>query len=356
MSRLGRPAPCPPPEDLTALAHGEGSAEERARLLRHLLGCPPCHALHGAALAVLGALADAGAARATRAPWPGPAAQGASRAAWGWSLLPPAAAAAVVAGLLLLPAAAPAAPARDPAGAVPRPPAESASGPGAPAGTGAAAVQPEGGLSEEARLRLLAGQAGDGRWPALGAGPGPGGEASATALALLALLKAGPPTAGDPATLVAVSAALRWLEAEAPALARRAPTGLDHVRAAALATTALLRAQRVQPDARTEAGLGLLLPALAAAVPAGAADHATRPWLEQALALAEQQGSRPAARAHRVLAAVPAPPSPDAPRPRPPPTHDCTAVDLALEALREEPPVRLLALAPRCRAAVAPAR
>lgn len=349
------PAPgCPAPEDLTALAHGEGSVEERAALLRHVLACPPCHAEHEAARAMLLRLAALGAARASgadlRASAAGPASAeplptAAPRPRLGWLLgaLPPVAAALLVALTLTLP----------------RPTGDADDG-APPEGTGLAAAGaapaplrlahgPR--LADVVVTQLLAAQAADGRWHADGELSGLPGDACATGVVLLALLRDGAASLERASVEAAVVAATRWLEAESSALCRTGEHGLDRLRAQAVLSAALLRVGELRPDVRTQEALERLLEGLVAGAEEGAADRATRPWLEYALASAETQGWRAAGRARRLL--------PEAPRGAPRETPEagaeaprtCTALGLALEALRDAPPVRTLALAPVCRVA-----
>lgn len=344
-----RPATlCPAGEDLTALAHGEGTAEERARLLRHVLACPTCREAHAQAQAVLLSLADLGAARATHAP---PRAITPAAGRWGWLLAPPAAAAALVGALLLTSAPVPQA---EPAASRAAAPASAAPDPASGAAPQPAVGDPTGG----GWTRLLAAQERDGRWAhdaALAAVPG---DASATGLALLALLRDGDAALRRPGVDTAVAEGTRWLEAQTDGLTEAAGAGLDHLRTAAVVGSALLRAHALRPDARTQAAIERLLPALTDAVPVGSDDHATRPWLAYAFDLAQAGGWRQAHRAQRALAARPPAPAPEGLRAERGPAEavECTPLGLALEALREEPPVRTLAMALACRPEPAPPR
>ncbi len=329
-------AGCPPGADLTAHAHGEGDSAQRARVARHLLACGPCRGRHDADARLLLELRALGAARSLPPP---PQVAVRSRR---WLAYVPPVAAAVLVGLALLAPTTPEQRAPEPravASATPerRPPhATSATTAG-----------------QERLAQLLGSQAEDGHWEAEGGSLG-ADDASATGVVLLALLHEGALGAGSEALDLAVRSGSRWLAAR---LAGADP-GLHALPAAprAVLLAALARTLYTTKDPALAPSSAALLADLTARLARGEVDSAAQPWVDYALAAAEE-AALPGARAARreLLAQVPRAALGPQARPLSPPLLassvplDCTPLRSAIEVLRDEPPVRTLALGPACR-------
>ena len=324
--REPRAAACPGPEDLTALAHGEGRGEARSALIRHVLSCPACRREHAASERILLALRGLGAARASHAPEVIAPAR-ARTLGWGW--VPPAVAAAAVALALLVPLGS------RPAGAA-RPP---------PAVRHTATRAPAAALPVEDVGTLLAAQEPDGRWAAEPGLGGRTGDEAATALVLLALLRPGAGALQHEPLARAIATGSRWLAGHAPGLALGA--GPENVRARAVVSAALLRVESLTHDPSLRPAARTLLAAVTRDAEVGA-DHASRPWLEYALATAGQAGWAGAERDLRSLAAAPRPVeptpepgAPDAVRAARAERSPRTPMRLAWATLRDEPRLNL---------------
>lgn len=340
MARPARPSPCPPGEALTAHAHGEGDGPTRAALARHLLACPACHAAHDSDASLFTALAALGAARsvappATAAPAP------LRRASRGWTAwLPPLAAAGLVAVALLVP--------------IDRP--------RTPLTVHLPTAQQAGGLSQARIAPLLGAQAPDGHWAAE-AGPLGSQPCAATAVVLLALLReraqAGPDLAEDASVAWALERGTDYLldRLERPDRTLRDLSTAER----AVLLAALSQASIATPSTRLASATRTLVDDVRRRL-AGAAPEATSlPWLDYALAAAteadvpgaqslrddlESRGPGAPWRAQEParLPVLPASTPSD-------PTVACTPVRAALDLLRDEPPLRTLALGPSCRTA-----
>jgi hypothetical protein len=312
---------CPAPEDLTAHAHGEGGAAQRAAFARHLLACADCRARHDDDARLLLDLKALGAARASVAPLP--VAPRPGRAAW-LAFAPPAAAALLIATALLLP------------GREPDVPAAPAVGPLSP------------------RLeRLIAAQASDGHWEAEQGPVGTVAEA-ATGLVLLALQRETEGGSRSPALTESRGRAGRWLAEQVldPAGARRLAEAGTAAQAVALAALTEEVGGPLGVNARL--ACEVLLDGLGRAAESPFVLAAARPWLDYALARAEARSLAGARETRRTLALAREPdrfgrPASPLPRPSGLVVEDCTPLRLALEALRDEAPVRALALGPACR-------
>jgi hypothetical protein len=339
---------CPDGEALTAHAHGEGDVATRAAMARHLLSCPACHAQHDQDAELFVGLAALG---ATRSAVPSAAAATARTAehsletrsleahgpgtrrwtAW----LPPVAAAVLVGAALLLPSG----------GDDERLAVE----PSAPR------IAPS---ASYARVgSMLEAQAPDGHWAAE-AGPLGSQPCAATAVVLLALLHeregGGAALSSDPSLTASLERGAGYLLArlERPdATLHALPTAERAVLLAALARTSL-----AAPSARLTAAARTLVDDMRQRLALAPPDASSVPWLDYALEAA-------------VLARVPGAEAVregldgadqdaawrTAPQPARFPTLDtsdapaCTPVRSALEVLRDEPPLRLLALGPTCR-------
>jgi hypothetical protein len=324
-------AGCPAPEDLTALAHGEGRGETRSVLLRHVLSCPACRAEHAASERMLLALRGLGAARASQAPL-GPRPLRSRPLRWAW--VPPAVAAAAVALALLAPFES------RPRAAMP-----------APAPERRMATQgnaPSSARTEQNVLALLAAQQPDGRWTAEPGLESRSGDEAATALVLLALLHPGAEALRHGPLASAVATGSRWLVGRAAGLGSSERAGPADVRTRAVVSAALLRAESLTHDPSLKAPARSLLAAVTRDAE-GASDHVSRPWLDYALTMAQEAGWAGAERDRRTLAASPRPvePSPDLrARGSATPTRadgaTGTAVGRAIEALRDEPSLKPL--------------
>jgi hypothetical protein len=336
---------CPAPEDLTAHAHHEGDGPTRARIARHLLACGACRTAHDADVALFTDLAALGAMRSVPPPAepqaPVPVAARGPRGLTAW--LPPVAAAAVIGLALLLPTGRePQAGASDPAVAM------------------TAGAEGSSASAPSARLvQLLGAQADDGRWAAE-AGPLAQHDCASTALVLLALHHEREMARGTldrlPGLVDALGSGTGWLleRLEAPdrPLADL-PTAERSVLLAALA-----RSFAQAPSERLRTHTAAVLHTLERTLAREGADLAvsTRPWIAYALEAAERAGVDGAAELRRDVeptgwlaasgdrtgAAFPrlTPMASDAP---------CSPLRSALEVLRDEPPLRTLALGPPCR-------
>jgi hypothetical protein len=119
-------------------------------------------------------------------------------------------------------------------------------------------------------------------------------------------------------------------------------------------SAALLRVQSLTHDPDLRPATRTLLAAVTRDAGAGA-DHASRPWLDYALALAEVAGWSGAERERRTLAATPRPVAPERARPPAAAPHRAAAraassrtpVDWALATLRSEPLLSPLDLSKR---------
>ncbi len=329
-------AGCPQGADLTAHAHGEGDTARRARVARHLLACAPCRSRHDADARLLLELRALGAARSL--PPPPLVAQRTRR----WLAFVPPVAAAVLVGVALL----------APGSPEPRAPeartvasASQAPHPARPTATRSA--------GKERLAQLLGSQAEDGHWEAED-GPLGADDACATGVVLLALLHEGALGAGSESLDLAVRLGSRWL---AERLAD--PDPALHALAAApraVLLAALARTLGTNKDAALAPSSAALLEDLTTRLAQGQVDSAALPWVDYALAAAEE-AELPGARAARrelltrvpsaVLARQARPPSPALLTSAVP--VDCTPLRSAIEVLRDEPPVRTLALGPACR-------
>lgn len=325
-------AGCPAPEELTALAHGEGQGAARSALLRHVMSCATCRADHAAAERMLLALRGLGAARASQAPVGSPPRRP-RPLRWAW--VPPAVAAAAVALALLGPLNS--GPEGTPTTTLPM---RSA------AGTPSAIVAQPGNLEA-----LLAAQEPDGYWAAEPGLEGRAGHEAATALVLLGLLHPGAEALRDPALARAVASGSRWLAGRAAGLTLGERASPADVRTRAVVSAALLRTQHLTQDSALRPAARSLLAAVTRDAEASA-DHVSRPWLDYALATAQEAGWAGAGRDRRTLAAAPRPvePSPDLdPRASRSVEREAgvagTPVRWALEALRNEPSLSRFALA-----------
>ncbi|MFM8980259.1 MAG: anti-sigma factor family protein [Planctomycetia bacterium] len=338
---MREPAACPPGEDLSAYALGEGSAERRAGLARHLLACGACRAACEDDQRLVLGLRALGAARSLPAPAehrpvaaaataPGPATSPRLRRAL--AVVPPLAAALLVGLALLLPR-------------------RGEQGP-------AAAVRPEpsaAGLPPHAQ-HLLATQRPDGSWPGE-AGVAGADDRTSTALALLAL---------DTLPQHA-EASLSAARAKGLALLARSvgPTG-QGARREATPTQALLLAALCGPGApglapATQPAAQALLHVLLQRASEGLLEAAALPWVAYALSRAEgcdlpgserlraslpREALDAPAAVPGALAWVGAVPGQAV---QPAEGVPCTPLRTALEVLRAEPPLRGLALGPACR-------
>lgn len=336
---------CPPGEELSAYALGEGTGAQRASLARHLLACTPCRAACEADLQLVLGLRALGAAHAAPGRQPAAPARVVQRAgaARRWlALLPPVAAALLVGATLL----APSAPAPVPASR-------------APAAPGDAAARAQ---ALPAHLQhLLATQRRDGSWPGE-AGVAGADDRTATALALLAL-----DTAQGPVAEAAARDDVR--SARARGLARLSlevgPTGAG-LRHGALPLHALLLAALCGPGAAQLApqaapAAASLVHALGSRTHDLARDPASLAWAAYAVQRAEASAvpgverlreglpraslAPPDAAPAATLASWPASPGLAGSAQGVP----CTPLRTALEVLAGEPPLRGLALGPACR-------
>jgi|GEM_PF-5216027 len=321
---------CPPGADLTAHAHGEGDVGRRAALARHLLSCTPCRGRHDADARLLLELRALGAARSL----PPPPLLHAARRRWP-AYIPPVAAAVMIGLALLLPSTREPRPVRvTEAAKMLRP-------------------QPGRGAGEERLAQLLGAQAPDGHWDAED-GPLGADDACATGVVLLALLHEGALGAGGEALELAVRSGSRWL---AGRLAT--PDAALHALAPAqraVLLAALARSLRTNGDPTLARPSAALLDDLTTRLAQGRIEPAAMPWVDYALAAAEAADLRGARAARRELLtqlpsamlaqqALPPSPYPDVTAV----ALDCTPLRSAIEVLREEPPVRTLALGPACR-------
>jgi hypothetical protein len=222
------------------------------------------------------------------------------------------------------------------------------------------ATPPAEGVAHARIAPLLGAQAPDGHWAAE-AGPLGSQPCAATAVVLLALLReraqAGPDLAQDAAVAWALERGTAYLldRMERPDRTLRDLSTAE--RAVLLAT--LSHASIAAPSPRLASATRILVEDVRRRL-AGAAPEATSlPWLDYALAAATQAEVPGAASLREDLEAR----GPGAPwRAQEParlpglpasaptePTVACTPVRSALDLLRDEPPLRMLALGPACR-------